>query len=89
MDKSNELATNPVSGWNIRGVQPYNALLLQFQYLSSPMQRLEDAHESRHYILTQEQAIELAEAIFGPDLGAIKGKTTKRKAAIVRGSRLT
>ena len=63
MDKSNELATNPVSGWNIRGVQPYNALLLQFQYLSSPMQRLEDAHESRHYILTQEQAIELAEAI--------------------------
>ena len=57
------LSTNPVSGYTINRTLHHNALVLTFQYLTSPQQKPEEANVSPNFVMTQAQAVELAQKI--------------------------
>jgi len=57
------LSTNPVAGYTINRTVEHNALVLTFQYLSSPQQKPEEAHVSPNFVMTNAQAVELAQKI--------------------------
>lgn len=61
MREIKEIPTSPIVGWTIFKVEAHNALRLQFRFLTSPMQKPEEANQSRMYILNQAQAIQLAD----------------------------
>ena len=57
------LSTNPVSGYTINRTVQQNALVLTFQYLTSPQQKPEEANVSPNFVMTRAQAVELAQKI--------------------------
>jgi len=57
------LSTCPVAGYTINRTVEHNALVLSFQYLTSPQQKPEDASVSPNFVMTNQQAIELAQTI--------------------------
>ena len=57
------LSTSPVSGYTINRTVQHNSLVLTFQYLTSAQQKPEDAHVSPNFVMTQAQAVELAQKI--------------------------
>lgn len=57
------LSTNPVAGYTINRSVERNALVLTFHYLTSPQQKPEDANVSPNFVMTAEQAAELAQKI--------------------------
>lgn len=63
MPNDEQIPTFPVAGYSLRSVPALEALILQFDYLSSPMQELEQAHQGRNYILTRVQTVELRDAL--------------------------
>ncbi|EEW39158.1 hypothetical protein HMPREF0484_4786 [Klebsiella pneumoniae subsp. rhinoscleromatis ATCC 13884] len=56
MSKQNDIPTFPVEGWTAGPLPGYDALVLKLQYLSSPMQPIETAHETEFFALTPEMA---------------------------------
>lgn len=59
--KQDDIATMPVTAWELKSVPAMGALMIQLSYLSHSMQSLQDAHRSPHYVLTLAQARELAQ----------------------------
>jgi len=60
---ADDIATFPVTGWEIKSVPALDALLLRFPFLSHATQKIEEADPGRNYILTTTQAAELRDAI--------------------------
>jgi hypothetical protein len=60
---SQRLSTSPVAAYTIKRVLDHKALVLSFQYLTSPTQNPQEPNLSPNYIMTQAQAIELAQKI--------------------------
>jgi biofilm regulator BssS len=58
-----EITTFPVTGWEIKNVPAYDIILLNLQFLSSPMQRIEQADPGRNYAMTPAQIQELIAAL--------------------------
>ncbi|XBS71127.1 bssS family protein [Acerihabitans sp. KWT182] len=56
MSKEGDIPVFPVSGWKIGPLPGYDALVLKFQYLASPLQPIEEAEETIFYGLTPEIA---------------------------------
>ncbi|HDU1488328.1 TPA: bssS family protein [Klebsiella pneumoniae] len=54
MSKQNDIPTFPVAGWTAGPLPGYDALVVKFQYLSSPMQPMESAQETEFFALTPE-----------------------------------
>jgi hypothetical protein len=57
------LSTCPVAGYTINRTVQHNALVLTFQYLTSPQQKPEEANVSPNFVMTHAQAVELAQKI--------------------------
>ncbi len=57
------LSTSPVASYTINRTVEHNALVLTFKYLTSPQQKPEEAHVSPNFVMTNAQAIELAQTI--------------------------
>jgi len=57
------LSTCPVAGYAINRTVEHNALVLTFQYLTSPQQKPEEAHVSPNFVMTNAKAVELAQKI--------------------------
>ena len=57
------LSTCPVAGYTINRTVEHNALVLTFQYLTSPQQKPEEASVSPNFVMTSAQAVELAQKI--------------------------
>ncbi|AUZ78719.1 MULTISPECIES: hypothetical protein [Aeromonas] len=53
----------PVASWTIGPLPSYNCVLFKPNYLSSPMQPVEEAHQGHRFVLTPEQAVELANSL--------------------------
>ena len=53
----------PAVGWELKYIDQYDTLIIRFPFLSSPMQKLEEADPGRWYALQPQQARELAERI--------------------------
>lgn len=56
MSNKDDIPVFPVSGWQAGPLPGYDALILKFQYLTSPMQPLESAQETQFFALTPEMA---------------------------------
>lgn len=56
MSKQDDIPVFPVSGWQVGPLPGYDALVLKLQYLSSPMQQLEEAQETQFFAITPEMA---------------------------------
>lgn len=54
---------SPVTGWSIQSIQALDAIFLEFSYLSSPMQKLKEAHLSQKFLFQKQQLVELRSAI--------------------------
>lgn len=53
----------PVASWTIGPLPSYNCVLFKPNFLSSSMQPVEEAHQGQNFVLTPEQAVELANAL--------------------------
>ena len=51
------------ASWTIGPLPSYNCVLFKPNYLSSPMQPVEEAHQGHRFVLTPEQAVELANSL--------------------------
>ena len=60
---SDDLALNPISGWDVRTVESMQLVLLELGFLSTPFQRIDEAHKSPIYALTLQQARELIDVL--------------------------
>ena len=58
-----DIITYPVTGWEIRTVPEYGAILVKLAFLSHSMQKMEEADPGRNYILTLKQVAELRDAL--------------------------
>jgi biofilm regulator BssS len=57
------ISLNPVSGWAINHIKAHEAMFIKFDFLTSPMQPLNEANQSPNFLLTVAQAEELAMAL--------------------------
>lgn len=62
MDKD-DVPLFPVAGWEIGPLPSLGVVMIQPHFLTHPMQRPEEANSGRRYVLTPQQALELAGAI--------------------------
>lgn len=53
----------PIAGWTTGPVPAYGAVILRLDYLTHPMQQIDEATQSPHFLLTAAQALELSEAL--------------------------
>jgi len=60
---TDELALNPVSGWDIRTVEAMQLVLVELGFISTPFQRVSEAHKSPIYALTLQQTRQLIEVL--------------------------
>jgi biofilm regulator BssS len=60
---ADEIPLFPIAGWSIGPIPAHNAVVLKFDFLTHSMQALDHANESRHYLLTPQQAQIVAEKI--------------------------
>lgn len=51
MSKKDDIPVLPVAGWQAGPLPGYDALVLKFQFLSSPMQKLDEAQESQFFAM--------------------------------------
>ncbi|WGM04520.1 bssS family protein [Arsenophonus nasoniae] len=56
MSKKNDIPTFPIAGWKIGPLPGYDALALKFQFLSSPMQSINEAQETQFFIINPQMA---------------------------------
>ncbi|QDQ87716.1 hypothetical protein FMZ60_09015 [Alcaligenaceae bacterium SJ-26] len=49
----------PVAGWAIGPIPSYGIATIKFDFLTHPLQKVEEANEGRHYALTPAQLREL------------------------------
>ena len=56
MSKQDDIPVFPVAGWKVGPLPGYDAVVIKFQYLSSPMQPLEGAQETQFFAITPEMA---------------------------------
>ncbi|CAJ0994595.1 hypothetical protein SODG_006408 [Sodalis praecaptivus] len=56
MSKKDDIPVFPVTGWKAGPLRGYDALTLKFQYLSSPMQPIEEAQETQFLGITTQMA---------------------------------
>jgi len=61
--KPDEITLSPVTGWSFSTIPSYNAIYLEFSYLSSPLQKLDEASLSQKFLFQQQQLRELRTAI--------------------------
>lgn len=60
---ADDLAVNPISGWEVQTVPSMQLLLLQFQFISTPFQRPSEAQATPVLGVTVDQAKELIEVL--------------------------
>ena len=60
---SDDLAVNPVAGWEIKTVEAMQAVLLQFSFISTPFQRPDEAQKTPLLAVSVPQARELIEVL--------------------------
>lgn len=53
----------PITGWEASSVSAHDAVILRFQYLSSPMQSEEEPHTSPALAISRTQAQELIDLL--------------------------
>ncbi|MGP2470312.1 bssS family protein [Yersinia sp. 2540 StPb PI] len=51
MSKKDDIPVFPVAGWQAGPLPGHDMLILKFQFISSPMQKLGEAQESQFYAL--------------------------------------
>ncbi|HDL6960501.1 TPA: bssS family protein [Yersinia enterocolitica] len=51
MSKKDDIPVFPVTGWQAGPLPGHDMLILKFQFLSSPMQKLDEAQESQFYAM--------------------------------------
>lgn len=56
-----EIALFPVAGWQSGPVPAHGLIALKFQYLSTPMQRIEEAQTTQMFAMTADQTRQLIE----------------------------
>ncbi|HHQ6722187.1 TPA: bssS family protein [Serratia fonticola] len=56
MSKKTDISIFPVTGWKIGPLPGYDALVLKFQFLTSPTQPLEEAQETQFFGITPDIA---------------------------------
>lgn len=49
----------PITGWEMRPVSAYDAIVVRFQYLSSPLQPEDSPHTGPGLVLTRSQTADL------------------------------
>ena len=59
----NEIPTLPITGWELKTVPEYDALLISFSYLANMLQTPDQAQTDRTYVIHRAQAVELAQKI--------------------------
>ncbi|EEQ0857101.1 bssS family protein [Salmonella enterica subsp. enterica serovar Enteritidis] len=60
MSQKDDIPVFPVTGWQAGPLPGYDALVVKFQFLSSPMQPIESAQETQFLVLTPEMGESLA-----------------------------
>ncbi|UZA79596.1 hypothetical protein [Pseudomonas syringae] len=60
---SDDLALNPVAGWDVRTVEAMQLVLLELGFISTPFQRPTEAHKSPIYALTLPQTRALIDVL--------------------------
>lgn len=60
---TDEIQMAPATGFDLRSVPALNAVALTIQYLVSPMERPDQAHQSPNFLFHTAQLRELAEAM--------------------------
>ena len=60
---SDDLAVNPVAGWEIKTVEAMQAVLLQFSFISTPFQRPDEAQKTPLLAVSVKQVLELIEVL--------------------------
>jgi len=58
-----EIPLNPIAGWQVGPISAHRAVMLRLDFLTHPMQRPDEAHQTPQLVLTAPQAQELAEAL--------------------------
>jgi biofilm regulator BssS len=58
-----EIPIFPITGWNIGTVPAMDAVFIQLEFLSSPMQSIEQADPGRRYVFQHSQLRELRDAL--------------------------
>jgi biofilm regulator BssS len=58
-----ELSIFPVTGWNVGTIPSMDAVFIQLEFLSSPMQPIEQADPGRRYAFQKNQLLELQQTI--------------------------
>lgn len=56
MSEQGNIPVFPITGWKIGPLAGYDALVIKFQYLVSPLQQLEEAQETNFFGLTPAMA---------------------------------
>ncbi|WP_269935838.1 bssS family protein [Serratia liquefaciens] len=51
MSKKDDIPVFPVAGWQAGPLPGYDMLVLKFQFLSTPMQKLDEAQESQFFAM--------------------------------------
>jgi hypothetical protein len=54
-----DISLFPVAGWSVGPIPKYGIATIQFNFLTHPLQKPEEANEGRHYALTPDQLREL------------------------------
>lgn len=62
---SDDIPLAPVAGWLIGSIAEQRAVILRIDYLTHPMQVLEESHRSPTYVLTETQCAQLITALQG------------------------
>lgn len=60
---SDDLAVNPVAGWEVKTVEAMQAVLLQFSFISTPFQRPDEAQKTPLLAVSVQQVRELIEVL--------------------------
>lgn len=58
-----EIPLSPIAGWTIAPVSAYRAVMLSLDFLAHATQQPDEALHSPHFVLTVQQARELAAAL--------------------------
>jgi hypothetical protein len=62
-DPRDDIPLAPIAGWSCSLIPSMGAVMLRLSYLTHPLQKVEEANESPHFVLTPKQAQELSELL--------------------------
>jgi len=74
MNRKDEIPLSPVAGWTVGPIQAYQAVMLRLDYLTHPMQRADEAHQTPNLVLNAAQALELSEVLKKHAESVMQGK---------------